>query len=67
MIARATVLEPQRSGDTRTRLAAETCAIVIVTLAAGLQPAWTFAATALTVWTSIVALHWWTELACENE
>lgn len=54
-----------RRRDTRTRVAAETCAVAVVALAAGLWPAWAFAATALGAWTGIAALHWWAELACD--
>ncbi|MFF7953605.1 hypothetical protein [Streptomyces griseorubiginosus] len=54
-----------RRRDTRTRRVIETCALVAVTLAAGLLPAWAFTAAALGAWTSTAALHWWAELACD--
>lgn len=54
-----------RRRDTRTRLAVETCTLVIVTLACGFLPIWGFAVTALTAWMSIAARHWWVELACD--
>lgn len=54
-----------RRRDTRTRRAIEICALVAVTLAAGLLPAWAFTAAALIAWTNTAGLHWWTELACD--
>lgn len=54
-----------RRRDTRTRWVIETCALVAVTLAAGLLPTWAFIATALIAWVSTAAMHWWAELACD--
>ncbi|MGW0298106.1 hypothetical protein ACWDYK_15575 [Streptomyces anthocyanicus] len=54
-----------RRRDTRTRQVIETCAVVAVTLAAGLLPTLAFTAVALVAWTSTAALNWWAELACD--